>query len=79
MINVAAHQPFQYDLSDGVRESHEVSRTRHIPVGSIEDLSVVLAALYVEGFTGRLQIDMSQGGISHVMTEESIRLVPNGV
>ena len=67
-----------YDLADIARESHAVSRTRHIPVGSIQELDVVLAALYVEGFTGRLRIDMSQGGFSHVMTEESIRLVPTG-
>jgi hypothetical protein len=44
----------------------------------MEDLAVVIAALYVEGFTGQLRIDFSQGGFSHVTTQESIRLVPNG-
>ncbi len=65
-------------LVQAAHESHAVSRTRHIPVASMEDLAVVIAALYVEGFTGQLRIDFSQGGFSHVTTQESIRLVPNG-
>ena len=64
-------------LVQAARESHAVSRTRHFPVASMEDLAVVIATLYAEGFTGQLQIDMSQGGISHVMAKDSIRLVPD--
>jgi hypothetical protein len=64
-------------LVQAAHESHAVSRTRHIPVASMEDLAVVIAALYVEGFTGQLRIDFSQGGFSHVRAEESLQLVSN--
>lgn len=69
--------PFNFDLTEVSRESHTVSRTRHIPATSIPEVMVVLTALIAEGFIGPVTIHMSQGGFSDIMTEESIRLVPN--
>jgi len=77
-MNVADHLPFRYDLADRTLESHAVSRKRDITATSLPEVVSVLTALVAEGFTGPVRIDMNQGGFRHMMTEESIRLVPNG-
>jgi hypothetical protein len=78
MTNRVDHLPLRYDLAEVARESHTVNRVRDVTVNSLPEVIGVLSALVSEGFTGPVRIHMSQGGFSHVMTEESIRLVPNG-
>ena len=69
--------PSRYKLEELAHESHVVSRKRDIPVSLPVEVFDVLMALRRESFTGSVRIDMSQGGFSHLMTEECIRLVPN--
>lgn len=51
-----------------VREKRTIMRARVFPAGA--NIEEVMAFLYRESFTGRLTVDMSQGGVCAVQAED---------
>ena len=56
-------------------EKHSLNRERRFHAGSLYAVVSVLQSLHDEAFTGRVSIEMGQGGFGEMSTEETIKLV----
>lgn len=54
-----------------------VVRKRHFEMNTLEDVILMLRSFSDAGYTGKLQINMNQGGFCALDTEDQAQLAPD--